>query len=166
VQAATSTKNLDRAEIARRGSRESGYQPHGQGDCCAVREVDPQRVPMSAVHDGGGSRFSIRGTAPGTRGPSEIQSHLLVYPARHHAYSSNRTLGISFDITWYHAVSRAHCPKIAPVSLEFTHSTGVRCISRTACRERFAVARARVEPMILQTDDDVLDGYGDFVELV
>jgi hypothetical protein len=28
------------------------------------------------------------------------------------------------------------------------------------------VAQARFEPMILLTDDDVLGGYGDFVEVI
>jgi PIN domain nuclease of toxin-antitoxin system len=32
--------------------------------------------------------------------------------------------------------------------------------------DRLLVAQARVEPMILLTDDDVLGGYGDFVEVV
>jgi PIN domain nuclease of toxin-antitoxin system len=32
--------------------------------------------------------------------------------------------------------------------------------------DRVLVAQARVEPMILLTDDDVLGGYGDFVEVV
>ncbi len=32
--------------------------------------------------------------------------------------------------------------------------------------DRLLVAQARFEPMILLTDDDVLGGYGDFVEVV
>jgi PIN domain nuclease of toxin-antitoxin system len=32
--------------------------------------------------------------------------------------------------------------------------------------DRLLVAQARFEPMILLTDDDVLDGYGDFIEVV
>jgi PIN domain nuclease of toxin-antitoxin system len=32
--------------------------------------------------------------------------------------------------------------------------------------DRLLVAQARYEPMILLTDDDVLGGYGDFVEVV
>jgi PIN domain nuclease of toxin-antitoxin system len=32
--------------------------------------------------------------------------------------------------------------------------------------DRLLVAQAWVEPMILLTDDDALDGYGDFVEVV
>ena len=32
--------------------------------------------------------------------------------------------------------------------------------------DRLLVAQARFEPMILLTDDDVLSGYGDFVEVV
>jgi PIN domain nuclease of toxin-antitoxin system len=32
--------------------------------------------------------------------------------------------------------------------------------------DRLLVAQARVEPMILLTDDEVLGGYGDFVEVV
>jgi PIN domain nuclease of toxin-antitoxin system len=32
--------------------------------------------------------------------------------------------------------------------------------------DRLLVAQARAEPMILLTDDDVLGGYGDFVEVV
>jgi PIN domain nuclease of toxin-antitoxin system len=32
--------------------------------------------------------------------------------------------------------------------------------------DRLLVAQARVEPMILLTDDEVLRGYGDFVEVV
>ena len=32
--------------------------------------------------------------------------------------------------------------------------------------DRLLVAQARVEPMILLTDDDLLGGYGDFVEVV
>jgi PIN domain nuclease of toxin-antitoxin system len=32
--------------------------------------------------------------------------------------------------------------------------------------DRLLVAQARFEPMILLTDDDVLGGYGDFVEVI
>ena len=32
--------------------------------------------------------------------------------------------------------------------------------------DRLLVAQARVEPMILLTDDEVLGGYGDFVEVI
>jgi len=32
--------------------------------------------------------------------------------------------------------------------------------------DRLLVAQARVEPMILLTDDEVLGGYGDFIEVV
>ncbi len=32
--------------------------------------------------------------------------------------------------------------------------------------DRLLVAQARVEPMILLTDDEVLGGYGDFAEVV
>jgi len=32
--------------------------------------------------------------------------------------------------------------------------------------DRILVAQARMEPMILLTNDDVLSGYGDFVEIV
>jgi PIN domain nuclease of toxin-antitoxin system len=32
--------------------------------------------------------------------------------------------------------------------------------------DRLLVAQARFEPLILLTDDDVLGGYGDFVEVV
>ena len=32
--------------------------------------------------------------------------------------------------------------------------------------DRVLVAQARIEPMILLTNDDILSGYGDFVEIV
>jgi hypothetical protein len=83
VQAATTTKNLDRADIGRRGPPETWYQLHRHGDRCPVRKLDPQCVLLSAVHDAGGPRLSVRCTVPGGGCPSEIRTQLLLYPVRH-----------------------------------------------------------------------------------
>ena len=80
MQATTSTKDLDRADIFRPGPIETRYQLRRQGDRRPVRELDPQRVFPSAVAHAGGPRLSVRCTVPGAGCPSEIRTQLLTLP--------------------------------------------------------------------------------------
>ncbi|HMK24146.1 MAG TPA: hypothetical protein VK466_17580 [Terriglobales bacterium] len=83
MQATTSSKNLDRADVARRGSTETGYEPHRQGDGCPVRQLDPQYTTTGAILDVGSPWLSFRCSFPGAGSPSEIRTHLLPYPVGH-----------------------------------------------------------------------------------
>ena len=74
VQATTSTKDLDRADIFRPSPIETRYQLHRQGDRRPVRELDPQCVLQSAVAHAGGPRLSVRCTVPGAGCPGEIRT--------------------------------------------------------------------------------------------
>jgi len=66
VQATTSTKDLDRADIFRPSPIETRYQLHRQGDRRPVRELDPQCVLQSAVATRvAAAQCSLLGARPG-----------------------------------------------------------------------------------------------------
>ena len=81
VQATTLAKDLDRSDILGTSSPEIWYQPHGQRDRSAVRELDPQCTFFRAVHGGARSRLRFCCTSPSAGRPSEILPQLLLYPS-------------------------------------------------------------------------------------
>jgi len=83
VQATASTKDLDRADVAVRGSPETGYETYRQSDCYAVGELDPQCTFTGAVLHIDSPRLGFRCMSPGAGRPSEVRTELLLYPPEH-----------------------------------------------------------------------------------
>jgi len=83
VQATAAAEDLNRADIARRGSPQSWNQFHRKDDGCPVRQLDRQCAFTGTVLDAGSARLGVRRAAPDLGRASQIRTQFVLYPVRH-----------------------------------------------------------------------------------